>query len=121
MIKMFDFLKKKQRESAEGLDDAQTDGEAPEAQSQLTENSGGINDTEFDGENGQTGETETTGTVEKINVSDVNTLKAEMQFDEEIEKIVNDKQYLIECYKYLKTHAEELKKMLGVDEIKFDE
>ena len=61
------------------------------------------------------------GVVEKINIEDVKGLKAEMQFEDKINQITNDQQLLINCYRYIKAHADELKEMLGVDEIKFED
>lgn len=134
---MFDFFKKKNRENS---DDGQVESSLRDESSNVESLSSkpdgtnirqvGENDTVVDNQvdgggaavtNDQVGENESAGTVEKIDLSDVKGLKAEMQFDEEIEKIKNDKQFLLECYRYLKDHEEELKKLLNVDEIKFDE
>lgn len=120
---MFDFLKKKKKENLDNQNEVQTDSQVKQSdvQPQSTGYDDGENNFESNGENSQTGETLPAGTIEKVNISDVNSMKVEMQFDEEIEKIINNKQYLMECYRYLKDHADELKKLLEVDEIKFDE
>lgn len=65
--------------------------------------------------------TENSGSVEKINLSEIRGLKAEMEFDEEIEKVKNDKQTGVMAYRYLKSHQEELKKVFKNNNITFDE
>lgn len=134
---MFGLFKKHKQENVDG---AQTENEQTESAAGIADGAqadgalgGGAqeNDNLGDGtamNNGAEGETvgetaegETVGTVEKIKLSDVNGLKAEMRFDEEIERLKNDKQFLMECYRYVKAHADELKALLGVDDIKLDE
>lgn len=53
--------------------------------------------------------------VEKISLSELQSEKAEIHFEETADKIINDSELGKKCLNYLKEHPEEYKDIFGVD------
>lgn len=97
--------------SAEEIQAAREENEMGSAQPQVTR---------VFGENAGA-DTEPSGTVEKLDLAEIKGVQAEMEFEEEIEKVKNDSQLSFMSYKYLKSHQDELKEIFQNDNITFED
>ena len=60
-------------------------------------------------------ENQSSGVVEKINLSDLKIEQAKIKFEENANKIINNPELTKNAFKYLKQHSEEYKEIYGHD------